>query len=115
EFWDEDVGDCDVGEPFLIGGYHVPRRPFSARVAEYVFERLVIIVPARPFLHIVRGKLPILFRCIQAGQETPALLFARDVEKEFQYLNAVVDQITLEVVNLTEASLPNVLRQGLRR
>ena len=99
-FRDDDVGDRDPGEPFVIGGNYIPGRPFCAGVIEYCFEGFLIVIPMGPLFRIAQRKLPVLFRSVEARQKTAALLFPRDVEKELEDRDAVADEVMLELVDL---------------
>ena len=54
------------------------------------------------------GELPVLVWFLQAVEEAPALLLLGHVQEQLHDLEAVVDEITLPVVDVAEAALPHV-------
>ena len=115
EFGDDDVGDGGAGEPLVVGGDDVPGRPFGAGVVEGVLEGVHVVVPEGALFGVVDGELPVLLGRVDAREEALLLLLLRDVEEEFEDVDAVADEVVLEVVDLLEAVPPDfllVLRLG---
>src|SRR5205823_12115296 len=58
----QDHARADPGEPLVVRGDHVPRRPLRAGVGEHLVERLLVVVPALALARVRRGELPVLLR-----------------------------------------------------
>ena len=76
---------------------------------EHVLIGVVVVVPEGALLGVARRKLPVLLRSLDPFQESLLLLLLRDVEEEFQDHDAVVREVLFEVVDVLEATIPNIL------
>ena len=80
-------------------------------------ERLLVgpdvLVPEAALLNVARRELPPLVGAFEPFEQPPALLFPRDVEEELQDVDAVLEEVSLEVVDLLEACLPEALARYL--
>ena len=103
------VGDNRAGEPFIVGGNDVPRRPFGTGVIKGTLKSVHVVVPLAPFSHVGKRKFPVLLRCIDTSEQAALLLSLREVEEEFQDDDSIPDKVLLKVVYLVEAMLPDTL------
>src|SRR3712207_2021616 len=87
-----------------------------ARALERLLVSLHVLVPEAALLNVGGRELPTLIGALDAFQQALPLLLAREVEEELQDVDAVLNQVTLEVVNLPVAPLPEaVSRDPLRQ
>ena len=82
---------------FVIGGNDIPVRVPGACCAEAFFIRLHVLHPEVPLRDIRNAEFPILFRLIDAFEETLALLFLREVKIEFDDAGSVAEEVSLEI------------------
>ena len=90
----------------MVGGQHVPGRPFGAGVAQHVGVGPLVVVPVPPLPRVGRGELPVLLRPVDPLQEPGPLLRPGQVEEHLDHLDAVVHQVPFPVVDLAVAAGP---------
>ena len=81
--FDDCFGDKIIPVPFSVRRNDVPRGIMGAAKVDGVFIRLHELWPMCAHFEILRLKLPILPRIIDARLEAPGLLPTADVQKEF--------------------------------
>ena len=111
---DEDPGDEGLGEPLVVGGDDVPRRPGRRGGGERGLEGGHVLVPERPLGDVGRVELPLLAGRVEPGEEALLLLLLRDVEEELHDLRPVPVEVALEGVDVLVAFLPQ-RRAGVSR
>src|ERR1019366_1663546 len=94
---------------FVIGGNDIPVRVPGARCAEAFFIRLHVPHPEVPLRDIHNAEFPILFRLIDALEETLSLLLLRQVEVEFDDAGSVAVEVSLEIHDGAIPVAPNRL------
>ena len=101
--------------PLVVRRHHVPRGLPGSRATDGVLVGGHVIIPKLALPDVGRGELPILFRLLEALQETALLLLARDVQEEFEHGGALPRQISLKPGDVVEALPPNPLGYERRR
>src|SRR5690349_78700 len=109
ERFDDGRSHGDAGEPLVVGGHDVPRRPLRGGVADHVLVGLHVVLPVVAFLRVGRRELPVLLGIVDALEETPLLLLARDVQEELEDDGAVVVEVALVGPDVPEPILPDAL------
>ena len=69
---------------------------------------LHIIVPKGAFLGVAGVKFPVLFGHVDAFEKSFFLLFARDIEEEFQHMRAVFGEHVFPIAYLPETHFPDI-------
>jgi hypothetical protein len=67
-----------------------------------------------PLLHVPGRELPVLLRLVDALEEAPLLLVARDVQEELADQHAVARQVAFECADVLVAVVPDILAEKLR-
>ena len=97
----DDGAHGEPGEPFIVGGHHIPRAPASCWSARASPVGLHVVAPEGALIRVVDGELPVLLLLFDRARHEPPLLFrlARRCRKNLIMTVAVVDEVPLEVVD----------------
>jgi hypothetical protein len=114
---ENDTGNDRPSVLFVIGGNDIPVRLPSACCAEAFFIRLHVLHPEVPLRDIRNAEFPILFRLINAFEETLSLLLLRHVEVEFDDTGSVAVEVSLQIHDGTISVAPDrpLVEQGVRQ
>jgi hypothetical protein len=89
--------------------HHVPRRPSGGGSRERFIVGGHVVIPVTAFGQVGRRKLPVLGRVVQAVEEPPFLLVARNVQEDLYDPGAVAVEVALEGVDVGIALSPHGL------
>ncbi len=101
---EDDLGNDQPRVLFVIGGNDIPGSMMVAGGIQALLISLHILVPVFPLVNIRQAELPILIRLINARQETLALFFVRQMEKDFDRARVVVMEVPLLINNRTTST-----------
>jgi hypothetical protein len=74
---------------------------------QHLGERLLVVVPAIALGDVGGRELPVVVRQIEAAQQANPLLLLREVEEQLDDPEAVVAEVSLPVVDLAVAPVPD--------
>src|SRR5215469_4750544 len=69
--------DDEPSEPFVVGRHDVPWRRLGCSSSDSFFERVHVVAPITPLMHVRTREFPVLLRIVEALQKPFLLLFAR--------------------------------------
>src|SRR5882724_12651523 len=72
---DDDCGHGQAGEPFVVRGDDQPGCMGRSSVRDHLFVGVHVVIPVLALLEVGGRKFPVLFRLLQAVQESFLLLF----------------------------------------
>ncbi len=104
----DDPGDGEVPEPLVVGGDNKPGGVLGAATGERVLVSRRVVVPVRSLLVIGLADLPLLGRVVEPILEAFQLLAFGDVQEELEDMGVVLDEATLESVDLIVAAGPDL-------
>src|SRR5210317_1292388 len=77
-----------------------------ARVLDHVMSRGLVFVPPGAVAPVLARQFPALERCSFARLETFELLLRRDVHPELDQDRSILDELVLEVIDLSISAFP---------
>src|SRR5262249_26387158 len=95
----DDLGDCQIAKPLVIGWNDEPGRVLGAGLFHRVLVCRDVFRPQLALGIVAFADLPMSRRIVQALREARELFFRTDVQIEFQDARAVLDQHFLEIVD----------------
>src|SRR5664279_2898 len=109
---EDDPGNDQAAASLVVGWDDVPGRSTRARCAEALFVGGHVVLPDLAFLDVGEAEFPVLVGIVDAFEEAFALLFLREVEKEFDDPGAVDPEMSFQVDDRPIPLLPDAVRVG---
>ena len=93
----------------VVGGNDIPGRITGACRTEAFLIGLHVLLPEFPLLDVRKAEFPILFRLVDACQETLSLFFLGEVEEELDDTGSVGVEMSLQIHDRTIPVVPDRL------
>src|SRR5258708_3101246 len=102
----EDLQALQPRVHLFIAGDDVPRRVIGVRALQHVVVRLEILLALGDVAEILESDLVLLVRLVQPIDHPALLLVRADMDEELDDMHAIVDELTLKLVDLAIGAFP---------
>jgi hypothetical protein len=104
---DDDLGDSEIAEPFVVSWDYEPWRAVGITASEGVLVGAEIVVPILSFGIVGFTDLPSLCGIVETLVEALELFFFADMQEELQDMRAIQVEAAFEVIDLVIALRPD--------